>query len=39
MVVSVHHDRFNPRHLRLDGTSVLEDLRSLLYARFPECQQ
>jgi hypothetical protein len=27
----VHHDDFNPRHLRLDGTSVGEDLRAVLY--------
>ncbi len=31
IIVSVHHDRFNPRHLRLDGSSLLEDLRALLY--------
>jgi hypothetical protein len=31
MVISVHHDHFNPRHLRLDGSNVLEDLRKLLY--------
>jgi hypothetical protein len=31
VVVSVHHDRFNPRHLRLDGSSVLPNLRELLY--------
>lgn len=31
MIISVHHDRFNPRHLRLDGSNVVEDLRTLLY--------
>lgn len=30
IVISVHHDRFNPRHVRLDGTSVVLDLRELL---------
>jgi len=32
-IISVHHDGFNTRHLRLDGTSVLPDLRKLLYER------
>jgi len=27
----VHHDDFNPRHLRLDGTPVREDPRLVLY--------
>ncbi len=31
LVVTVHHDDYNPRHLRLDGTPVREDLRQLLY--------
>ena len=31
LVVSVHSDRFNPRHLRLDGTNVVDDLRERLY--------
>ncbi len=31
LVVSVHHERFNPRHVRLDGTNVVEDLRARLY--------
>ena len=31
LVVSVHSDRFNPRHLRLDGTNVVEELRERLY--------
>jgi hypothetical protein len=31
LFVTVHHDDYNPRHLRLDGTSVREDIRSLLY--------
>jgi hypothetical protein len=31
LYLSVHHDDFNPRRLRLDGTAVREDLRALLY--------
>ncbi len=31
LIVSVHSDRFNQRHLRLDGTNVVEDLRERLY--------
>ncbi len=31
VVVTVHHDNYNPRHLRLDGSSVALDLRELLY--------
>ncbi len=31
LFVTVHHDGYNPRHLRLDGTPVREDLRELLY--------
>jgi hypothetical protein len=31
LVVGVHSDRFNPRHLRLDGSNVVEDLRERLY--------
>ena len=26
-------ERFNPRHLRLDGTNVVEDLRERLYGQ------
>jgi len=33
LIVSVHSDRFNPRHLRLDGTNVVEDLRERLYGK------
>jgi hypothetical protein len=33
VVLSVHHDQFNPRHVRLNGTSVVLDLRELLYGR------
>jgi phosphonoacetate hydrolase len=33
LVVSVHSDRFNPRHLRLDGSNVVEDLRERLYGK------
>jgi hypothetical protein len=31
LIVSVHHGDFNPRHLRLDGSNVLEDIRERLY--------
>ncbi len=31
MYITVHHDDFNPRRLRLDGTPLREDLRALLY--------
>ncbi|MCH7836384.1 MAG: hypothetical protein IH864_05900, partial [Chloroflexi bacterium] len=31
LIVSVHSDRFNQRHLRLDGTNVVEELRERLY--------
>jgi hypothetical protein len=31
LVVSVHSDRLNPRHLRLDGSNVVEELRERLY--------
>ena len=31
LVVRVEHARFNPRHLRLDGTNVIEDARERLY--------
>jgi hypothetical protein len=31
LYITVHHDEFNPRHLRLDGTPVIEDIRALLY--------
>jgi hypothetical protein len=31
LYVTVHHDDYNPRRLRLDGTPVREDLRSMLY--------
>jgi hypothetical protein len=33
VVVIVHHDDYNPRHLRLDGSNVAIDLRELLYGR------
>jgi hypothetical protein len=33
LVVSVHSDRFNARHLRLDGSNVVEDLRERLYGK------
>jgi arylsulfatase A-like enzyme len=31
MIVRVEHERFNTRHLRLDGTNVIEDIRERLY--------
>jgi Type I phosphodiesterase / nucleotide pyrophosphatase len=31
LIVCVEHERFNPRHLRLDGTNVVEDLRERLF--------
>jgi hypothetical protein len=31
LFITVHHDDYNPRHLRLDGASVHEDIRALLY--------
>ncbi len=31
IVLTVSHDGFNPRHLRLDGTNVVDDLRQVLY--------
>jgi hypothetical protein len=33
LFVTVHHDDYNARHLRLDGTPVMEDLRALLYGK------
>jgi hypothetical protein len=33
IVVTVHHDAYNPRHLRLDGANIAIDLRELLYGR------
>jgi hypothetical protein len=33
LIVSVHSDRFNPRHLRLDGSNVVEELRERLYGK------
>ena len=32
MVISIHHKDLNPRHLRLDGTNVVDDIRERLYA-------
>jgi hypothetical protein len=31
MYITIHHDEYNTRHLRLDGTAVVEDLRRALY--------
>jgi hypothetical protein len=31
LFITVRHDDYNPRHLRLDGTSAHEDIRALLY--------
>jgi Type I phosphodiesterase / nucleotide pyrophosphatase len=33
LVVRVEHERFNARHLRLDGTNVVEEVRERLYGR------
>lgn len=33
VLITVHHDDYNPRHLRLDGTNVVLDLRELLYGQ------
>ena len=33
IVVSVHHPDYNPRHLRLDGTNLVVDLRRALYGK------
>jgi hypothetical protein len=33
LVVVVHHDSFNSRHLRLDGTNVVRDPRERLYSQ------
>jgi phosphonoacetate hydrolase len=33
LVISVHSEKLNPRHLRLDGTNVVEDLRERLYGK------
>jgi len=33
LVVSVHHEQFNPRHVRLDGSNVVEDIRARLYGK------
>ena len=33
LVLRVEHEAFNTRHVRLDGTSVVEDLREVLYGR------
>jgi hypothetical protein len=31
LVVRVEHEKFNTRHLRLDGTNVVEDIAQRLY--------
>ena len=31
LVVTVHHDSFNTRHLWLNGENVVEDVRARLY--------
>lgn len=31
LYVTIHHDDFNTRRLRLDGTAIVEDIRALLY--------
>jgi len=31
LVIGVHHPDYNPRHLRLDGSNVVDDIRERLY--------
>jgi phosphonoacetate hydrolase len=31
LILRVEHESYNPRHLRLDGTNVVEDIRQRLY--------
>jgi hypothetical protein len=31
LAVRVVHERFNPRHMRLDGSNLIEDVRKRLY--------
>ena len=31
LYVTIHHDEYNARHLRLDGTTIREDIRVALY--------
>ncbi|MEO8457474.1 MAG: hypothetical protein ABI559_06650, partial [Chloroflexota bacterium] len=31
LVLRVEHEKFNARHLRLNGTNVVEDIRQRLY--------
>jgi hypothetical protein len=33
LIVRVEHERFNTRHLRVNGTNTVEDLRAALYGR------
>ena len=33
VLITVHHDDYNPRHLRLNGSNVVMDVRELLYDR------
>jgi hypothetical protein len=33
LCVTVHHDDFNPRHLRMDGSPIVEDIRASLYGQ------
>ncbi len=33
LFITIHHDDYNTRHLRLDGTNLHEDIRALLYGR------
>jgi hypothetical protein len=35
LVIRVEHERFNTRHLRLDGTNVVENPHHRLYGRGP----
>ncbi len=31
LVIRIEHERYNPRHLRLDGGNLVEDIRQRLY--------
>jgi hypothetical protein len=37
VVIAVRHDDYNPRHVRLDGTNLVADLRKELYGRVSGC--
>ena len=33
VIVTIEHEDYNPRHMRLDGTNVVVDLREVLYGK------